>query len=411
MNGKISIIIPFYKSKKTIARCVESVLNQTYKNFEAIFVNDGGTDGSIDILREYQKNDSRIVIIDNEHKGVSGTRNEGIRHATGEFIQFLDSDDYLEINMFERMIEEQQKHNADLVICNYNHPSIKNYLGDCVLDLNKMDDLLKYVQTTFAMVVPWNKLYRRSLLVSYYDETVSFTEDDLFALENLKNIKKVVSISDKLYNYYVAPAETSIEESSCITKMAKATDFYKTKETYWYKRRELLKRTLVSLRKFMDKETSVECAYARIFDFMIWELIIMDQMGVDRDSLIIEMQNIFLEKDFQVSLSLREKYGLYPKQFAKKELKSVVKDYIKCCYEMSDYAKENSSFNLFNACLYVFINRFMMAFEPVSNSDIMGRAYNELKNNLTFEARYVNDRYTQTGAVFDFREIFIRNFI
>ena len=143
MHNKISLIVPVYNSEKTIRKCVESVLNQTYKNFEVIFVNDGGTDKTIEILNEYKVNDDRIIIVEKEYNsGVSSTRNFGLKYAKGDFIQFLDSDDYLEPNMFERMVEEQSKHNADLVVCNYNHPSIKNYLGDCVLNLKKKADFM-----------------------------------------------------------------------------------------------------------------------------------------------------------------------------------------------------------------------------------------------------------------------------
>lgn len=408
MNNKISLIVPVYNSEKTIRKCVESVLNQTYKNFEVIFVNDGGTDKTVDILKEYKANDDRIIIVEKEYNsGVSSTRNFGLRYAKGDFIQFLDSDDYLELNMFERMIEEQIKYNADLVVCNYNHPSIKNYLGDCVLNLKKKADLLKYVQTTFSMVVPWNKLYRRSVLINIFDETVHFCEDDLFALSNLKKIKTVVSISDKLYNYYVAPADTSIEESSCINKMAKAEDFYKTKNTYWYNRRNLLKKSLKFLRRHLDNETALDCAYARMFDFMIWELLIMDQIGVNRRGLTIEMQNIFKEDEFMFSLELRNKYGLYFNTLENDELNEMVELFCKRCFEISEVSSQNPNFKAFYACLYLFIEMFMSADDFVDSVDMMGKAYNELINNETLEARYVNYHYSnradgETESIYNF---------
>ena len=393
MKNKISIIIPFYNSSKTIRKCVESVLNQTYQNFEALFINDGGNDDTLDILKSYQVNDNRIVILDKEHSGVSSTRNFGLKHASGEFVQFLDSDDYLEPTMFEEMIKVQKENDADLVICNYNHPSIKNYLGDCVLNLENKKDLLKYVQTTFAMVVPWNKMYRKSVITNYFDETVSFCEDDLFALSNLKNIKKVVSISKKLYNYYVAPKETSIEESSCINAMAKADDFYKTKNTYWYNRRKLLKKSLLFLRKHLDLGLANDCAYARMFDFMIWELLIMDQIGSSRFGLTIEMTNIFKEKEFIRSLELRNKYGLYMKFFENEELESLISMYCQRCFEISSYSMSNPEFRAFDACLYLFVDMFMFADDFVDDTDLMGRAFWELKNKSTFEAVYVSNFY------------------
>lgn len=390
MNDKISIIIPFYNSIKTIETCVKSVLAQTHHNFEAIFVNDGGTDPSYDLLMKYRSLDDRIVVINKEHSGVSQTRNRGIAEATGDYIQFLDSDDHIEPTMLERMLKASKAHNADVVVCNYTHPSIKNYLGDCVLNVKKKADLLKYCQTTFAMVVPWNKLYKKSVITDYYDKNVAFCEDDLFALTNLKNIKTVVSISDELYHYYVAPKETSIEESSCINAMAKAPDFWKTKNTYWYKRRQLLEQSLKELKTHLDDETAEDCAYARIFDFMIWELLIMDQIGSDRQGLIYEIQDIFREKEFKKSLDLRQKYGIKMKDFTDDELDFKVESFVKNCFTISEIANKDDSFKGFYACMYLFIKEFMEECGVIDSSDLIARGYNELINNSNKEAQYVN---------------------
>lgn len=387
--NKISIIIPFYNSMKTIEKCINSVLSQTYKNFEAIFVNDGGTDGSYDLIKKYQETDSRIVLLNKQHSGVSETRNFGIEASTGDYIQFLDSDDSIEPSMLEKMLNQSIKHNADVVVCNYTHPSIKNYLGDCVLNVSKKSDLLKYCQTTFGIVVPWNKLYKRSVITDFYDHNVAFCEDDLFALTNLKNIKTVVSISDELYHYYVAPKETSIEESSCINKMAKAPDFWKTKNTYWYMRRKLLEKSLNELRKHLDDETAEDCAYARMFDFMIWELLIMDQIGADHQGLIYEIQDIFREKEFQKSLDLRKKYGLKMKEFSPDELDKHVEHFVNKCFDISKEAISDPTFKGFYGCLYLFIEEFMEECGPINNCDLITNAYLDYKNNVSREISFV----------------------
>lgn len=398
--NKISIIIPFYNSIKTIEKCLNSVLAQDYKNFEAILVNDGGNDGSLEVVKSYAKKDSRIVVLDKEHSGVSDTRNFGIKHATGDYIQFLDSDDYIESNMFSRMLDEIIKNDADLVVCNYTHPSIKNYLSDTILNMSKKADILKYCQVTFGIVVPWNKLYKRSVITDLYDKDVAFCEDDLFALTNLKNIKKIVSISDELYHYYVAPKDTSLDESSCINKMAKDPDFWKTKNTYWYMRRPLVEKSLASLKTHLDYDLAEDCAYARMFDFMIWELLIMHQIGASEEGLVYEIIDIFSEKEFLKSLELREKYGLKLKDMSIKEYKNKVREYATLCFNISNYSHLNPNFKAFNCCMYLFAEMFMEKCGKLDSSDILVRAYLELETELNLETEYLRNRHQNLNLNF-----------
>ena len=115
----ISIIIPFYKSEKTLVRCIESIENQTYKNIEIILVNDRGGDNSLKIAQELAKKDSRITVYDKKHTGVSGSRNYGLARAKGKYIQFVDSDDFLEPTMCEKMLNLLIDNNAELAVCNF----------------------------------------------------------------------------------------------------------------------------------------------------------------------------------------------------------------------------------------------------------------------------------------------------
>ena len=101
---KISVIVPIYNVEKYLEKCLGSIINQTYKNLEIICVNDGSTDNSLEILKKYSNQDSRIIIIDKKNGGLSSARNEGLKIATGEFIGFVDSDDYIESNTYEECI-------------------------------------------------------------------------------------------------------------------------------------------------------------------------------------------------------------------------------------------------------------------------------------------------------------------
>ena len=113
----VSIIVPVYNVEKYLRKCLDSIVNQTYKNIEVICVDDGSPDNSIDILREYRAKDDRVTIIRQKNKGLSGARNTGIKNATGKYIMFIDSDDWVELNMVELMTKKMDNKNLELAVC------------------------------------------------------------------------------------------------------------------------------------------------------------------------------------------------------------------------------------------------------------------------------------------------------
>ena len=136
MEKKISIIIPVYNAEKFLKRCLESVINQTYKNFEVICVDDGSKDNSSKIIEKIAKKDNRIILIKQKNQGVSIARNNAIEKSTGEYIMFLDSDDYMDKNMCEIMIKAINEYRVDVVRCNY-----KRVYENGVKFNNKYDNL------------------------------------------------------------------------------------------------------------------------------------------------------------------------------------------------------------------------------------------------------------------------------
>ena len=119
-SGKmISVIIPIYNTGKYLERCIDSILKQTYKELQVILVNDGSTDNSLSIMKEYMKQDPRIFIIDRPHEGVSAARNAGLKEATGEYISFIDSDDWIEPDMYKIIHDILLENNADRVSCEW----------------------------------------------------------------------------------------------------------------------------------------------------------------------------------------------------------------------------------------------------------------------------------------------------
>ncbi|MEH7566253.1 glycosyltransferase family 2 protein, partial [Priestia megaterium] len=116
---KISIVVPVYNASNTIERCVQSILSQTYTNIEIILVDDGSKDNSLEICKKLQSRDSRIVVVSRKNAGVSVARNKGIEMANGDYIAFVDSDDYVKPEMYEKLINIAESRKVSLVFCNY----------------------------------------------------------------------------------------------------------------------------------------------------------------------------------------------------------------------------------------------------------------------------------------------------
>lgn len=211
--SKVSVIVPIYNSEKVLSRCIESILNQSYKNLEIILINDGSVDRSIEIMREYQKLDSRIKIIDNKNNGVSETRNIGIRNASGDYIQFVDSDDYIELNMIEETLKVMSRENADLVMTglfldiegqNSVDAIIQTFEEKICIDKKEIArEVLKRLNGTYVNS-PVNKLYKRCIIEENninMDKNIDLGEDLIFNLEYLKFCNSVIFAKESYYHY------------------------------------------------------------------------------------------------------------------------------------------------------------------------------------------------------------------
>ena len=203
---KISIIIPVYNCEKFIANCIDSVLQQTWRDYEIIIVTDGSTDSSGKICDEFARKDDRITVIHQENYGVSHARNIGLLHATGEAISFIDGDDTLESEMYEVLIQAMQEHNADISHCGYKHIVGEEIrlVHDTkrVLVQEQQEALECLVSGRFFGGGLWSKLFRRELLNGLtFRENLKNNEDILFNYEAFSKAKKVVFIDSALYNY------------------------------------------------------------------------------------------------------------------------------------------------------------------------------------------------------------------
>ena len=209
MNNKlVSIIIPVYNVELLIKDCLESVLNQTYKNIEIILIDDGSKDKSGLICDEYAKKDDRIIVIHKNNEGVSVARNIGIDKSKGDYICFIDSDDYISKYMVEHMLKKIEEEDSDIVVCNFveekNNKIIKKYYVDKdMIDTKK--NFMRYIafKCTWQCMI-WNKMYKKTAIGDIrFKAGTKIAEDYLFLMEVLdRNVKKISYIDEVLY-YYV----------------------------------------------------------------------------------------------------------------------------------------------------------------------------------------------------------------
>ena len=265
MNPTVSIIVPIYNAEKNLARCIESVLKQDYENFELILMNDGSKDGSGELCDEYAKKDDRIRVIHKENSGVSDTRNHAIGLAKGEYLQFIDSDDWITPDATGLMVRMAQESNCEMVIADFYRVIGERlaHKGDIREDgLLTREEFALYMMedpADFYYGVLWNKLYRRDIIEEFklcMDENISWCEDFIFNMEYIRHVKNVYALHVPIY-YYVKTPGSLVSQGMSITKTIQMkrtvfkcyNEFYKDifKEEDYEKRRRQVYRFLVDV--------------------------------------------------------------------------------------------------------------------------------------------------------------------
>ncbi len=228
----VSVIIPVYNVEKFIGKCLDTATNQTYKNLEIIVVNDGTKDDSLAICYRYAEKDERIRIITKENGGLSSARNAGLEVATGDLCYFYDSDDYIELNAIECMVELQEKEQADLVVVNVDHVTedgekvLQRRIKDATYliqnDEQRMEFLTGIYYNRSIGFEVWNKLFDLHLIRNYHirfeDNYKVFAEDICFLSYYLQHVSKIVAISDTFYHYLVRD-DSIMGQSGCQPKI------------------------------------------------------------------------------------------------------------------------------------------------------------------------------------------------
>lgn len=201
----ISIIVPVYNVEKYLDKCITSLQNQTYQDVEILLIDDGSTDKSGDICEHYAEQDSRIIVYHKENGGLSDARNYGIQKAKGQYVAFVDSDDYVHHQMFDILLQNMEGQQADIVACKY-----KKVFED---DDNEIKDIVDYRVYSYTSteavknvdkigITAWNKLYKKELFKNIKFEVGRLHEDEFIFHRIVYVSRKVVAIDSALY-YYV----------------------------------------------------------------------------------------------------------------------------------------------------------------------------------------------------------------
>ena len=283
----VSIIVPVYNAQNSVARCLESICDQTWKNLEIIVLNDGSKDNSLAICQQFHEKDPRVIVIDKQNEGLSITRNVGMQHAHGKYLQFVDSDDHIALDFTERMVLAAEEHTADLVISPYwmeipldvqkeqvkeeireakteagfsaesagaaavasagKEPAKKKlrkkkpevefreygFLPAGIYDQKSYALHLMEKPVTFFYNVVWNKFYRRDILLANgleFTNEMLHAEDQQFNVRYLEHVRKVVSLPDPGYYYVQNPqsiCHTQINLTTILQNRLQMMDYYK----------------------------------------------------------------------------------------------------------------------------------------------------------------------------------------
>ena len=238
---KVSVIVPIYNVEKYLEKCINSLLSQTLEDIQIILVNDGSKDNSGNIAKEYEKNNKdRVIYVEKENGGLSDARNHGLKYATGDFIAFLDSDDYIEKNAYEEMYNKAIEENADYVECDFIWEFHNKIRVDKQYPYKNKKEMLSFVR-----VVAWNKLIKRQLII---DNNLEFPkglryEDVEFTYKLIPFINKFAYV-DKPFIHYVqregSIANVQNERTAEIfTVLDNVIEFYKKNNIYEKYRDEL----------------------------------------------------------------------------------------------------------------------------------------------------------------------------
>jgi len=219
---KVSVIVPCYNSEEYLDIAIKSLVKQTYRNIEIILLNDGSTDKTLDIMKSYD--DERIVIIDKKNTGIGDTRNTGIRKSSGDYIMFLDSDDYYEEDTIENMVKVLEENDADMVVSNYYLNTQSKQLEIKFNDFGVATLKEKPEILTGINYAPWNKIYKREVVSKAEFPTNIKYEDVPFVVKCLLNSNRIAFTSGFNFHYVIKKSGETITRDERVFDIFKILD-------------------------------------------------------------------------------------------------------------------------------------------------------------------------------------------
>lgn len=304
---KFSVIIPVYNTSKTLAKCLSSVILQPYENLEIICINDGSTDDSFEVLKKLQLEDNRIIIINQENGGLSYSRNVGVQHATGDFVIFVDSDDYITedyTQVIKKIIEEKK---ADIVVFDFYEV---NERGEDISSKYKGQNIepgsygsIQVLEHLFSFKIAnysWNKVFRRDVLKDIAFPVGKRYEDVAVMYKIFSNVENIEVIANKLYCYFTT-REGSITNSLTSSDVVDISDHVGEMETYFANKKNV---------KYLNEYIYSLCLanYINILKINDKSPELMGILGVEKERLkkykkTIKLQNI-LDNPFKYKICL-----------------------------------------------------------------------------------------------------------
>lgn len=266
---KVSILVPFYKVENYVGRCVESLFTQTYKNIEYVFVNDCTPDGSMEVINEkinkYGMNDKCKMIIHNQNQGISASRNDCLDNMTGDFFLFIDSDDYIDKDMVELLVDAAIKEDADISGCGYIEEFADHSVEHPQKYTNDHGDMMRAITLLTIKGVMWKLLVRSTIVTEHKDEVRfipdrNMVDDYLFCCQIFYYAKRFASVDRCMYhwiqynpNNYTHTTVFAVESQAAAIR--KTEEFYREKGVYDVVKTELIQRKFISkLPLLFDKE-------------------------------------------------------------------------------------------------------------------------------------------------------------
>ena len=307
MEKLISVIVPIYKVEDYLKKCVDSIRNQTYQNLEIILVDDGSPDKCPQMCDEFAKEDKRIKVIHRKNGGLSAARNSGLEIANGEYIGFVDSDDYIHSRMYEILVERLEKNNADLAVSRvqdvFEIGEEKKLTGEEKVEIMTNVEALKSIYGEWGtdMKVAWNKLYKREIFNELRYKEGKVHEDEFMIHRVMYKIKKVVTTSYKLY-YYQRGNVSIMRGKKYPLQRLHGLEALEDRIGLWG--------------NCGDKEL-VSKMYESYFNRLIINYYLIKQYYPEEKEIIKELRNKFLlvykekSKEMYFSIKLKLKYNLY----------------------------------------------------------------------------------------------------